>query len=66
MTTDRAREGELIERLKAAAHTNELKCVVELLTLRREKHRNSLEAENSDETRGRSKECKDLVNILVS
>jgi len=37
----------------------------DFLLLRREVHRDKLEGANNDEIRGRAKECKDILNILV-
>ena len=36
----------------------------EMITLRREQHRNRLEGEKSSEVRGRAKECKDLLQLF--
>jgi len=38
--------------------------VMELVTLRRERHRSKLENGESSEVRGRAKECKDLIQIF--
>ena len=61
---NRERMAELVENLKTNKHCNELKWVAELLAMRREKHLSNLEDSESGETRGRSKECKDLLKLL--
>ncbi|MDY0282792.1 MAG: hypothetical protein RBR35_19850 [Salinivirgaceae bacterium] len=38
--------------------------ISELLNLRRERHRDSIERTENTEVRGRSKECKDLLQIF--
>ena len=59
------REGELVEVLKARASTTEIRRVVELLSLRREKHRGHLESEENPTARGRAQECKLLIGLLT-
>lgn len=60
----REREGELIKYLQERCATQEVKCVVELLTLRRASHLTKLEDSENPEERGRSKECKDLLKKI--
>lgn len=58
------REAELEERLSALQHSETAKLVVELLQIRRENWRTKLEGQESDQVRGRAKECKDLIQIF--
>lgn len=58
------REAELEERLSSLQHSETAKLVVELLQIRRENWRTKLEGQESDQVRGRAKECKDLIQIF--
>jgi hypothetical protein len=58
------REAKILETLEPYRQQETLRLVVELLTLRRERHRDRLESEESEELRGRAKECKDLLSFL--
>lgn len=59
----REREPEILERLKT--HQEATKLFSELLAIRRERHRDKLEKGEDNEVRGRAKECKDLLQLLV-
>lgn len=65
MDSPLTREQELEEYIHNHRHSEVGIFVRELLALRREKYRDKLEGANSDELRGRAKECKDMLNILV-
>jgi len=58
------RELEIEDRLALLKHTEGVMLLAELLSLRRERHRDKLENNESEEFRGRAKECKDLLHIL--
>lgn len=59
------REAEIKAALKNFHQTSEVtRLVVELLNIRRHRHRDRLEKEESDQERGRSLECKDLLQIF--
>jgi len=58
------REAELVETLQSYKHTEAFRLAGELLVLRRERHRDRLEGSEDSEVRGRSKECKDLLQIF--
>ena len=58
------REEEIIEELKSAALSVEVRLFLDLLALRREKHRNQLEKAEASEVRGRALECKALIQIF--
>ena len=57
------REQEILERLRP--HQEAMQLFSELLTVRRERHRDKLEKGEDSEVRGRAKECKDLIQVLV-
>ena len=57
-------EQEILERLELVKHSEGVRLVCDLLLLRRRKYRDKLESMESEEIRGRSKECRDLVAIL--
>jgi hypothetical protein len=57
-------EQEILERLNLIKHSEGIRLVCDLLLLKREKYRDKLESMESDEIRGRSKECRDLLAIL--
>ena len=57
-------EQEIRERLELEKHTTGIHLILELLRIKRERYRDKLESGGSDEIRGRSKECKDLIEIL--
>ncbi len=54
-------EEKLIEKLNSYKGSDCLNVVIDLLKLRREKHRDKIENTESSEIRGRAKECKDLI-----
>ncbi len=58
------REAEIREILAELKNQNSMVLLFELLTLRRSRYRDKLESEESSEIRGRSKECKDLLQIF--
>ena len=58
------REAELLEGISKIGHSQGLQLLKELLVLRRERHMLRLEKEDSPETRGRSQECRDLLNLF--
>lgn len=58
------REGDLIQRLKALGRTESGTVLREILALRRERYRDRLESEESAEVRGKSKECRDLLQLF--
>ena len=60
------RETELLERLKLLGHTEAYTTIVEILKIRRERYRDKLENIDNPETRGKAKECKDLLQILLT
>ena len=57
-------EQEIMDRLELFKHSEGVRLVYDLLLLKREKYRDKLESMESDEIRGRSKECRDLIAIL--
>lgn len=57
-------EQEIMDRLSAVSHTEGVRLVVELLKARRHRYRDKLESMETEEIRGRSKECKDLIAFL--
>lgn len=61
---NRDRESELLELLSPYKGQGVLNHVTELLTLRRERHRDRLEKAEEAEFRGRAKECKDLIQLF--
>ena len=58
------RETEILEALPSVAHERGVKLLIELFTIRREKHRDKIESNEDPITRGRAKECKDLLNLF--
>ena len=60
----REREAEIIETLESYKGQPTLSLVTELLVLRRSRHRDKLENDLNPINGGRSKECKDLLQIL--
>jgi len=58
------REAELEEKLSSLQRSETAKLMVELLQIRRENWRTKLEGQESDQVRGRAKECKDLIQIF--
>lgn len=58
------REGEIIDTLVSYGPSEVTRLISELLSLRRERYLEKLEAGESDQVRGRSKECKDLLQIF--
>jgi hypothetical protein len=58
------REAELIEIIEGQKHLSLAVAFKELLSLRRERYRTKLEAEENPLARGRAKECKDLTELL--
>ena len=61
---DREREEAIRETLETYGSEGVKLLVHELLLLRRERHRTKLESEEASETRGRAKECKDLLQLF--
>jgi len=61
---NRKREDELLKVLEGYKGHEVPVLVAELLTLRRERHRDKLEVAEDPAKRGRALECKDLLNIL--
>lgn len=59
------REQELIAKLRDQKNSVDVKNVVALLTLRRERHMAKIEQAENDQTRGRSLECKELLKLLT-
>ena len=59
------REAEIEELLSQRKHNEVATLVLELLTLRRERHRDRLEREENGEVRGKAQECKDLLHIFL-
>lgn len=59
------REAEIAETLSNLRHTEAAVLITELLTLRRERHRDRLEKEENGEIRGKAQECKDLLQIFI-
>lgn len=57
-------EQELLVRLDSVKYSEGVLLVCELLRLRRSGHKDKLESTESEETRGRSKECRDLLKLL--
>ena len=62
MSTER--EVQLEETIMACKYSEGVAAFLELLTIRREKHRDKLEASDSPEIRGRAKECKDIFQLF--
>ena len=60
----REREAVVIEALTERKFQEGLILMAELLTLRRERHRDRLEGSEDPVARGRAKECKDLLRFL--
>lgn len=60
------REIEIETYLESNKHTPMAVQLVELLRLRREKYRDKLENTEDGVVRGRAKECKDLLHILLT
>ena len=60
----RDREAELLELIEGQKQLSLVSTFKELLSLRRERYRNKLEAEENPLARGRAKECKDLIELL--
>jgi hypothetical protein len=58
------REAELVETLQSYKHTEAHRLIGELVALRRERHRGTLESSDNPDARGRAKECKDLLQIF--
>lgn len=58
------REEKIRETLASYGPSDVKSLVLELVTLRRERHRSKLENQESSEVRGRAKECKDLIQIF--
>jgi len=58
------REGEIEGLLQDYRKQEVPMLLIELLTLRRERHRDSIERTENPEVRGKSKECKDLLEIF--
>ena len=58
------REATIEERLAALRNQEAVMLFTELLTLRRKRHRDKLEAGENPEMRGRAKECKDLLHVF--
>ena len=56
------REAEIVQALQAEIPA--VKLFVELLALRRERHRDRLEKREGDEYSGRALECRDLLQIF--
>jgi hypothetical protein len=61
--SNRDKEEKIVELLKPDVGT--VQKVVELLELRREKHKNSLEDREDPLQRGRSQECRDLIKLFT-
>jgi len=61
---NKERELEIEDRIALLKHTEGVVLLAELFSLRRERHRDKLESSESEEMRGRAKECKDLIHIL--
>lgn len=59
------REDEVVAYLKKERHSPQLMKLAELLTLNRAKCLDRLESEDSPETRGRSKHCRELLKLLT-
>ena len=57
-------EEELLARLPGHSHELGLKMMLELLAIRRNRHRDSLEKNENPEIRGRAKECKDILTFF--
>lgn len=60
----RERIAEIEELLRRHKESEPMRLVIELYTLKRERYRNRLEEEESDQVRGRAKECKDFLQIF--
>lgn len=58
------REAKIVDLLQSYKHQEIPTLLVELLTIRRERHRDKLEREEFAEVRGRAKECKDLLLLF--
>jgi len=58
------REVDVVELLKAYKHTEVVTLFVELFSIRRERYRDKLESSEQEQVRGRSKECKELLQLF--
>lgn len=61
----REREEQIEESLNSFISPEVRSLVIELLQLRRERWRDKLEKEESNQIRGKSLECKDLLDIFA-
>lgn len=61
---NREKAAEIHRYLQGQKHTSQVKSMVELITMTREKCLDNLETADNAETRGRSKFCKELLKIL--
>ena len=61
---DREREAELKDLLISQKHQEGVAAFIELLAIRREQHRDRLEREEDAVVRGKSQECKALLQIF--
>lgn len=64
MSTEREKAAEIHKYLRGQRNSLQVKKMVELITMSREKSMEKLESTNCEETRGRSKFCKELLKIL--
>lgn len=58
------KEEELVQKIKTCGQSEAVRAFRELFTLRRERHRDRLESEESAEVRGKAKECRDLLQLF--
>lgn len=57
-------EQELLNKLEANKHTEGVRAFFSLLEIRYEQHKEKLVSRESEEIRGRAKECKELTKLL--
>lgn len=62
--TEENREAQLEEIIQSWKHSEGLRAMEELLALRREGYRDKIEKNESERVRGRSLECKDLLQLF--
>ncbi len=60
---NRDKEEEIIEKLRVDVGTTQK--IVELLEMRRERYKNSLEEREDPLQRGKSQECRDLIKLFT-
>jgi len=58
------READIIELLRAYKQSEVSMLYSELFSIRRERYRDKLESSEQEQVRGRSKECKELLQLF--